>query len=536
MVFGLVRHAATPVPMPPWSVRLPPEYQIEVIYPAPLACPDGIAITPSGNLLIGEDGTGNIKEVTVDGKVSTFATGLPASAVAINQQGEVFVGGYAGIWKLSSQAKPSKFSDLGVSKMAFGPDGYLYTINWQGSPPHPEIMNVSPQGKATVFFTGLSRPSSIAFSPSGELYVADPGSQRIVKVGSDGKMSTVVKDLWTDPIGIRFDKYGVLYFTSGWAGKVEYGLYKVSPTSDSICTITLSPPLTGTCQDMAIDDAGNIFLTSITYGMLHKVNPQGEVTILVEGWHNPMGMVVGPSGELFIADFSRFPLAPGRILKLDMQGKVTTFIEDLKHPVDLVFDISGNLFVSDLYGQILKITPQGEKQVFIGHPDPRSIAYDAVSGDLFVFMGNTKELFRITPKGNKSVVPIDFGEDVFDGRIAIDKQGNLFVCVVYTKNYGVGPTFSSLFKIATDGDVKTLAKFADQVPCCLVDIAISPSGDAFLLAHPLDGFEIRKVTPEGEVSIFASHLPVDPFSITFNGEGDLFFSCSTGIYRIYRTG
>ncbi|MFC1928941.1 hypothetical protein ACFLXK_05015 [Chloroflexota bacterium] len=69
-----------------------------------------------------------------------------------------------------------------------------------------------------------------------------------------------------------------------------------------------------------------------------------------------------------------------------------------------------------------------------------------------------------------------------------------------------------------------------------VDIAVSPSGDAFLLGHPLGPFEIRKITPEGEVSIFATHLLVDPFGITFNAEGDLFFSCATGIYRIFRTG
>lgn len=540
--------ASTPTPSPPMPkkppsvlerVSLPPGYRIEVIYPAPLACPAGIALTPSGDFLIVENSTNDIKVVTPDGKVSTIASGISATAVAINQQGEVFVGGNPGIWKLSRQGERGKFSSVGVSKMTFGPDGYLYTINWHRG--NPEIMKISPEGKATVFFTGLSHPSGIAFSPSGELYVADPGAQRIIKVGIDGKMTTIVDGLWRDPIAIRFDNRGNLYFTSQWAEKRESGLYKVSPVDGSISTIVLDA-VRGCFEDIAIDDTGNLFLISITHGMLYRINPQGEVTILIEGWHNPQGMVVGSSGDLYIADSSRYPLASGRILRLDMKGNVTTSTEGLRSPNDLAFDSSESLFVADAYGRISRITPQGEEQPFVvGIPNPRSIVYDPVSGDFFVFSfapsGNNK-IFRINPKGNRSAVPIDFGEEVFDGRVAIDKQGNLFVCVVYAKNQGIGPTFSSLLRITTDGDVKGLAKFTDEVPACMVDLAISPSGDVFLLAHPaLSGessFEIRKVTPAGEVSVFAASLPVDPLGIAINTKGDIFFSCSTGIYRIFR--
>ncbi len=250
-------------------------------------------------------------------------------------------------------------------------------------------------------------------------------------------------------------------------------------------------------------------------------------------------MAVGASGDLYIADNSRSTLASGRILKLDMKGNVTTSTEGLRSPDDLAFDTTGNLFVADTDGQISRISPQGEKQLFVGPRGAQSIAYDPVSGDFFAFMGKDK-IFRINPEGNTSAVPIDFGEELFNGRVAIDKQGNLLVYVVYAKNYNVGPTFSSLFRITTDGDVKTLAKFTDEVPACVVGIAVSPSGDAFLLAPPAltrgTPFAIRKVTPAGEVSIFAASLPVDPLGIAINSKGDIFFSCSTGIYRIFLTG
>jgi hypothetical protein len=109
-----------PIPgkQPSLQIRmwLPLGYDVEGIYPASLACPTGIALTPSGGFLTAENHTDYIKKVTPDGKVST--------------------------------------------------------VNWHGGPP-PEIMKISPQSKATTFFTGLSRPSDIALSPSGELYVAD---------------------------------------------------------------------------------------------------------------------------------------------------------------------------------------------------------------------------------------------------------------------------------------------------------------------------------------------------------------------------
>ena len=515
-----------------------PGYDVEVIYPAPLACPDGIALTPSGDFLIAENHTGCIKKVTPDGKVSTVTIlPTPATAVAYNPQGEPFVGGNGGIWKLSPEGKPAKFSDVGVSKMAFGPDGYLYTINWHGGP-HPEIMKISPQGKATTFFTGLSRPSDIAFSPSGELFVTDPGSGNLYKFDGDERTTVVVTGLWTDPSPIAFDRRGNLFLRTGWRGKTENGLYKVSLPSGSITPIILMPPMLSGSDCMAIDDSGNMFLPSCTYGTIQKVTPEGDYDTLVEYWHNPEGLVVGPSGNLFIADHSQTPFAPGRILELDMGGNVTTFFEGLEWPMDLAFDGSGNLFIADLWaGKVFKITLQGQKQIFADNiPGPESIAFDATSGDFFVYAKATDEVLRISEQGEISLLPVNFGKDVRTGRVAVDSQGNLLVCVVYMENIGLGPTLSSLFKITSDGNVKLLAEFTDEVPCCEVDLAISPSGHAFLLAHPLDGFVIRKVTPEGEVSVFATQLPVDPFGIAINAEADIFFSCSPGIYRIFRTG
>lgn len=484
------------------------------------------------------DGAPVIRKVTREGRVSDFVTlPRPAACLTYNAEGELFAGSAAEIWKVSPEGKVTLFSHLGagavISHMAFGPDGYLYTVEYGSF--SPDIKKISPEGEVTTFATGLLRGFDIKFSPSGQLFVTDTYAGNLYKVNGDGKMTAVVSELWTDPSPIAFDKEGNLFLRTGWRGKTENGLYRVSFPDGSITPILLMPPLLSGSDSMVIDDSGNIFLPAVTYGTIQKVTPEGDYELLVEDWHNPEGLVFGPSGDLFIADHSRVPFASGRILRLDMDSNVSTFFEGMEWPIDLAFDDSGNLFVADIWaGQILKITPQGQEQIFADNlPGPESIAFDATSGDLFVYLKGTYQLVRISEQREISPLPVDFGKDLRTGRVAVDAQGNLLTCVVYMENVGVGPTYAKLFEISPGGKKRLLADFADRVPMFEMGIAIGPSGDCFLLAHPLGGFEIRRVTRQGEASVFASRIPVDPFGIAIARNGDIFFSSGNGIYRIF---
>lgn len=196
------------------DVTLLPGYELSSLYIAPLAAPGDIEMTPQGDLLITENGLARIRKVTLLGEVSTYIN-LPhdATALAYNTKGELFAGGGAGIYKISSDGKIFLFSQISVSKMALGPDGAFYTVDWHTA--SPDIKKITPKGEVTIFATGLSRASDIAFSPSGELYVADPVAQRIVKVNTDGTMTTIATDLWTDPASMAFDKQGNIFIAGG---------------------------------------------------------------------------------------------------------------------------------------------------------------------------------------------------------------------------------------------------------------------------------------------------------------------------------
>jgi sugar lactone lactonase YvrE len=521
----------------PAHLRIPVEYDIEALYIAPLPSPRGLVMAASGDLYTGAAESPFIYRVTPSGDVSIFAAlPLPAHSLARNSQGELFAAGPE-IWKVSPRGRVTTFfslSPLGISisHIDFGPDGGLYGIDWHRS--SPDIRRISPQGEITTFATGLSRASDINFSPSGELFVADPGAGKVFKVDRQGKMTTVVEGIWSDPTNIAFDSKGDLLLATGWRGKREPGLYRLSLSDGFITPIAVGAAIQIPLEGMLYDGVGNIWGVDVINGGLYKVSPDGTIETLARGWHNGMGLAISPSGDIFVADHSLAPRGPGRIFRIEREGNASLFADGLEYPFDITFDPSGNLFVAEHWaGEILRIPPEGKIEVVAEELHrPQGVAFDRLSGDLFVFTAGDDKVWRIGPQGRRTVVSVDFGKDVFSGRGPVDHQGNLYVSVVYAENYGTGPTLTSIFKVSLTGQAKLLAQFSDDVPAAETDLAVGPSGSILVLAHPLDGFAIRKVTPDGNVSVFAERLPVDHFAIAVAKTGDIFFNNSVGIFRM----
>jgi hypothetical protein len=224
-----------------------------------------------------------------------------------------------------------------------------------------------------------------------------------------------------------------------------------------------------------------------------------------------------------------------------MDGSHSIFFDDIDFPLDLDFDESGNLYVSCGIG-LVKITPEREMSVVAEGLEQMIIAYDKVSGDIFgfqclSFLGQPARLFRITPEGDVSAIPVVFEKDVESGNLAVDAEGNILLAVTYMDNYKIGPLSTALLKISPQGEIKVLTEIIDYVDEWTHCFAVAPSGDIYLADQPgnfpgLSQFVMWKITPQGERSLFATYLPTDPFSIDINPEGDIFFSCGAGIFKI----
>jgi len=229
---------------------LQPGYDISTVYLPLLRWEADIVFNPSGELLVACHETPWIARVSQDGEASIFAD-LPsgAAALAYNPAGELFVAIEGGtfpvppaIYKVSPAGELTFFSDVHASNMAFGPDGYLYTISSESN----VITKISPEGDVSSFTTNLQWPVDIEISLSGEIFVADTYMSKVLRVSLDGETETIADHLahGGDPISLAFDKQGNLFLASLRTDIGEGGIYQLSLEDGSLTPIQTGPPLT----------------------------------------------------------------------------------------------------------------------------------------------------------------------------------------------------------------------------------------------------------------------------------------------------
>ena len=132
--------------------------------------PNGITLSPDGNLYVADSGNGLIRKVSPDGKVTTFAgsttsnpPGVPPTfidpvSIAADKNGNLYVGDFSqaftGIWKVTPSGTVTSFAGIGSLGALDGP-GFHATFNY---------------------------PGSLVIDPSGNLYVGDFNNGLIRKI------------------------------------------------------------------------------------------------------------------------------------------------------------------------------------------------------------------------------------------------------------------------------------------------------------------------------------------------------------------
>jgi hypothetical protein len=160
------------------------------------------------------------------------------------------------------------------------------------------------------------------------------------------------------------------------------------------------------------DPAGNPFpyilhIRSITPG------PGDPTTVRAEGIGLPLGLAVGPTGDLFVGDVTGF-----RVVRISVEGTVTTFANGISSPFGLAFDASGALLVASVDGAVYRVTPDGQARRFITDtglpfwiavaPDGRIWLTDVLDGSLrrYSSTGQPEARFDGTPVGGFGPGPL----------------------------------------------------------------------------------------------------------------------------------
>jgi len=307
-------------------------------------------------------------------------------------------------------------------------------------------LTVNPAPDNPIGNTLLQFPVSIARDSAGDLFVADASSNTIRKITSGGMVTTLAglsgvagsRDgvgsgaLFSQPGALTTDNAGNVYIADTGNATIR----RIMPDG-TVSTLAGSSASRGN-QDgvgngasfnvpsgIAIDDAGNLYVTDAFNATIRKVTAGGAVSTLAGSAMNrgeadgtgsaaqfnyPNGVAVDSAGILYVADTYndtiREVTAGGMVTTLAGSAGIVgandgTGINALfNQPYDIAVDGAGNVYVADTANAtIRRITPAGAVTTVAGvagisgfrdgagpnalFNQPRGLVIDA-SGNLFV--------------------------------------------------------------------------------------------------------------------------------------------------------
>lgn len=297
----------------------------------------GNAVDMAGNIYIADYVNNNIRKVTTSGVVTTIAgqVGVAGSAdgtgtsatfsgprqVAVDGAGNVYVGDW-------ENCTIRKITPAGVVSTIAGLAGALGSVDGTGSSAR------------------FSHPQGVVVDSSGNIFVADQSNHSIRKVTSSGVVTTLAGTLgaagevdgqgqaarFSEPVGIALDGAGNLYVTDSSGHTIR----KVSPTG-WVSTLAGAAGTTGNSNgtgaaalfnwpsSITLDPLGNAFVADNGNRLIRKITPAGGVTTIAG--------------------------SPGVIGSTDGTGTAALFYK----PNGIVMDSTGLLYVVELGNHTLRV-------------------------------------------------------------------------------------------------------------------------------------------------------------------------------------
>lgn len=272
-----------------------------------------------------------------------------------------------------------------------------------------------------------------------------------------------------------------------------------SATSNSWADGTYSAASFSTWNFLAVDTAGNVFVSEQANNRVRKITSLGVVTTLAgsglagstDGYgtaakfYNPKGVGVNSNGDCYVADFYN-----NKIRVISSGGAVTTFVgtgiaglvdgtgkaASLSYPIDIAMDTVGNIYTLDTnqYSRIRKITPLGMTTALAG--SPTTTGYKDGTG--------TNALFSVASYGGLTVDAI--------GNVFVAEYGNQKIRKI--TSLGVVTTFAGAVAGNNDG-VGTSANFNGPI-----SVTVDVSGNLYVADW--NNQLMRIVTPSAVVTTY----------------------------------
>jgi uncharacterized protein (TIGR03437 family) len=428
----------------------------------------GLSVDSKGNIVVADRDNHRVRTISAQGNVSSiagngtfrfFSNGTPAlnaflydpSGVSIDNKGNVYIA--------DTDNNRIRIISAGGVVSSFAGNG---TAEYSGD-----------NGQAAV--AGVAGPLSVTPDNNGNVYITDTQNSCIRKVTSAGVITTV-------------------------AGMCSF--YGYSGDGGLAVKALLDTP-----QQVAVDSAGNLYISDWYYNVIRKVTTDGRISTIagsgVAAFHGDGGPAAaaslsGPSGilllngKLYIADCfnSRIrainltdntitTVAGGGSQAVDTTGKPAAQVI-LNRPLGLAADAMGNIYFSDGFtNQILKLSSAGAVSVVAGTgktgfsgdggPPPQGtfnypygMAVDANGNLLIADASNSRVRVILTAPPTVQAAPATLSFSATSGGALSDSQSISIASSVSGLIFSVS-TSDSWLKTATTGGTLpgSIQAFAD---------------------------------------------------------------------------
>jgi sugar lactone lactonase YvrE len=318
---------------------------------------------------------------------------------------------------------------------------------------------------AAALLAQVRDPTSVKVDGAGNIYIADRGNHCIRKINASGTISTIAG-------------------TGGSSG--------MSGDGSAATSAQLNTP-----SSMAIDGAGNIYITDYGNNRIRKVNTSGIISTIAGGivsgstgdggpavdalLNRPQGINLDAAGNLYFADelnnaIRKINLTTGIITRVAGAGS-SSFSGDggaataatLRYPKDVVVDASGNVFIAD-HGnhRIRKVNSSGVISTLTG-------------GATFGYSGDGADASLAEIK-----FPYSLSID-HQGNLLFNDQGNNRIRKIFTSGIIVSEAGNGSYGFSGDGG----SCYGAQIST--IGITNDATGNIYLAEY---GYHrIRKITP-----------------------------------------
>lgn len=519
--------------------NLPVGYLADSVLTPTLRGPMNIAINSSDEIIVTDEVAENIFQVNPGGSVTEYTDSVSGHhrGIAFDASDNLYVADGGGIlWKITPDGTATPLaSGVGHMNIDVAPSGDIFAVG----PESNEVQRINQAGQVSVYANGFTGTHNVAVSPiTGEVFVKEKAGP-IMRANSDGT-STLLTDAVMEEGNFAFGPDGTLY-------NVGFdGISIVSTLDGAVTLLPWTEPGAGViCTNpqsaMAVDSQGRLIISSAPANQVVRfdlVLETAEVIYLGLGNTRTLGVAPNNSG-VFVGLDNPLCNGNGQIIRLLDNNSFDIIVDDLPPVLSAItFDDDGLGYVSSGSG-IYTFSQAGITDTLTTYPyGTSSLAVHPQTGELWGAGGD--DLWYLDSSDVLHTIPYPFfTRDEF---ITFTPDGDLYF-YANTSDVMVAPVQQGLYYFdPSDSSFTQIIDLSTLNICCVIG-AIDTGQDGFIYwvgysdrytTSNIAEAHMLRLSPSGEVTLFAEHLPLDPAAIAGDpSTNDLYFSSAGGIYRVF---